>query len=61
MTIDLVNLTYVIYYVQNVHQGYIVETLERFLKAREWNVSKAHKMVLFINLILKNLIFFVFM
>ncbi|KAI4296063.1 hypothetical protein L6164_036053 [Bauhinia variegata] len=30
---------------QNVHQGYINETLVRFLKAREWNVSKAHKML----------------
>jgi hypothetical protein len=32
---------------QNVHQGYPKETLMRFLKAREWNVSKAHKMVSF--------------
>ncbi|KAI3829443.1 hypothetical protein L1987_03567 [Smallanthus sonchifolius] len=30
---------------KNVHQGYTVETLERFLKAREGNVSKAHKML----------------
>ncbi|PON90314.1 CRAL-TRIO lipid binding domain containing protein [Trema orientale] len=30
---------------QNVHQGYLAETLTRFLKAREWNVSKAHKML----------------
>ncbi|CAI9270249.1 unnamed protein product [Lactuca saligna] len=30
---------------KNVHQGYIVETLERFLKAREGNVTKAHKML----------------
>ncbi|XP_076952191.1 SEC14 cytosolic factor-like [Bidens hawaiensis] len=30
---------------KNVHQGYIIETLERFLKAREGNVSKAHKML----------------
>ncbi|BAF08133.1 phosphatidylinositol/phosphatidylcholine transfer protein SFH2 isoform X1 [Oryza sativa Japonica Group] len=30
---------------QNVHQGYPKETLLRFLKAREWNVSKAHKML----------------
>ncbi|XP_031270497.1 phosphatidylinositol/phosphatidylcholine transfer protein SFH2 isoform X1 [Pistacia vera] len=29
----------------NVHQGYLTETLVRFLKAREWNVSKAHKML----------------
>ncbi|MQL67983.1 hypothetical protein Taro_000244 [Colocasia esculenta] len=31
---------------QNMHQGYPNETLVRFLKAREWNVSKAHKMLL---------------
>ncbi|XP_022716270.1 phosphatidylinositol/phosphatidylcholine transfer protein SFH1-like isoform X3 [Durio zibethinus] len=31
---------------QNVHQGYPAETLVRFLKAREWNVVKAHKMLL---------------
>ncbi|CAI0374179.1 unnamed protein product [Linum tenue] len=30
---------------QNVHQGYEVETLPRFLRAREWNVAKAHKML----------------
>uniref|UniRef100_A0A1D1YUG2 SEC14 cytosolic factor n=1 Tax=Anthurium amnicola TaxID=1678845 RepID=A0A1D1YUG2_9ARAE len=30
---------------QNIHQGYLDETLLRFLKAREWNVSKAHKML----------------
>ncbi|KAL1320454.1 hypothetical protein HN51_065159 [Arachis hypogaea] len=30
---------------QNVHQGYVTETLVRFLKAREWNASKAHKML----------------
>nr|XP_034892689.1 phosphatidylinositol/phosphatidylcholine transfer protein SFH9-like isoform X2 [Populus alba] len=30
---------------QNVHQGYHAETLARFLKAREWNVIKAHKML----------------
>ncbi|CAN1336581.1 Phosphatidylinositol/phosphatidylcholine transfer protein SFH2 [Linum perenne] len=29
---------------QNVHQGYQVETLARFLRARDWNVPKAHKM-----------------
>ncbi|KAG0465985.1 hypothetical protein HPP92_020149 [Vanilla planifolia] len=29
---------------QNVHQGYPSEALVRFLKAREWNVPKAHKM-----------------
>uniref|UniRef100_A0A9I9CT70 CRAL-TRIO domain-containing protein n=1 Tax=Cucumis melo TaxID=3656 RepID=A0A9I9CT70_CUCME len=29
---------------QNVHQGFITETLERFLKAREYDVAKAHKM-----------------
>ncbi|OAY55286.1 SEC14 cytosolic factor [Manihot esculenta] len=31
---------------QNMHQGYPNETLLRFLKAREWNVSKAHKMLI---------------
>ncbi|CAL1355907.1 unnamed protein product [Linum trigynum] len=30
---------------QNVHQGYEVETLARFLRARDWNVAKAHKML----------------
>lgn len=30
---------------QNMHQGYPTETLARFLKARDWNVDKAHKMV----------------
>jgi hypothetical protein len=30
-----------------MHQGYPKETLVRFLKAREWNVAKAHKMVTF--------------
>ncbi|XP_010241161.1 PREDICTED: phosphatidylinositol/phosphatidylcholine transfer protein SFH1-like [Nelumbo nucifera] len=30
---------------QNMHQGYPAETLVRFLKAREWNVTKAHKML----------------
>lgn len=34
-----------IYILQNVHQGYPHEALMRFLKAREGNVSKAHKMV----------------
>ncbi|RXH85764.1 hypothetical protein DVH24_014348 [Malus domestica] len=29
---------------QNVHQGYLVETFGRFLKARDSNVAKAHKM-----------------
>ncbi|KAF3453291.1 hypothetical protein FNV43_RR03731 [Rhamnella rubrinervis] len=29
----------------NMHQGYPTETLVRFLKARDWNVSKAHKML----------------
>ncbi|KAB1221656.1 hypothetical protein CJ030_MR2G024035 [Morella rubra] len=29
---------------QNVHQGYLAETLLRFLKAREGNVAKAHIM-----------------
>ncbi|KAH9318521.1 hypothetical protein KI387_020290, partial [Taxus chinensis] len=31
---------------ENMHQGYPHETLERFLKAREGNVAKAHKMLL---------------
>ncbi|XP_004293408.1 PREDICTED: phosphatidylinositol/phosphatidylcholine transfer protein SFH1 isoform X1 [Fragaria vesca subsp. vesca] len=31
---------------QNVHQGYLVETFGRFLRAREWNVVKAHKMLI---------------
>ncbi|KAK6947108.1 CRAL-TRIO lipid binding domain, partial [Dillenia turbinata] len=30
---------------ENMHQGYLTETLVRFLKAREWNVAKAHKML----------------
>ncbi|XP_039116187.1 phosphatidylinositol/phosphatidylcholine transfer protein SFH1-like [Dioscorea cayenensis subsp. rotundata] len=30
---------------QNMHQGYPTETLNRFLKAREWSVPKAHKML----------------
>lgn len=30
---------------QNMHQGYPTETLGRFLKARDGNVAKAHKMV----------------
>ena len=29
---------------QNMHQGYPTETPARFLKARDWNVAKAHKM-----------------
>lgn len=38
--------------VQNIHQGYPHETLMRFLKAREGNITKAHNMVrqkLFLN------------
>lgn len=31
---------------QNMHQGCPSETMARFLKAREWNVPKAHKMLL---------------
>ncbi|MBA0596993.1 hypothetical protein Gorai_013792, partial [Gossypium raimondii] len=27
-----------------MHHGYPTETLVRFLKARDWNVQKAHKM-----------------
>ncbi|KAL6954514.1 hypothetical protein U1Q18_008727 [Sarracenia purpurea var. burkii] len=30
---------------QNIHQGYPAETLFRFLKAREGNITKAHKML----------------
>ncbi|KAG2302110.1 hypothetical protein Bca52824_030761 [Brassica carinata] len=30
---------------KNVHQGYMRETLIRFLKARDWNVIKAHSML----------------
>ncbi|XP_058115316.1 phosphatidylinositol/phosphatidylcholine transfer protein SFH1-like [Magnolia sinica] len=30
---------------ENIHQGYHCEALVRFLKAREWNVPKAHKML----------------
>ncbi|KAH7546951.1 hypothetical protein FEM48_Zijuj01G0255500 [Ziziphus jujuba var. spinosa] len=30
----------------NMHQGYPNETLVRFLKARDWNVGKAHKMLI---------------
>ncbi|XVE80575.1 hypothetical protein DITRI_Ditri14bG0150500 [Diplodiscus trichospermus] len=31
---------------QNMHQGYPTETLVRFLKARDWNVQKAHQMLI---------------
>lgn len=31
---------------QNIHQGYPIETMVRFLKARDWNVAKAHKMLI---------------
>ncbi|GAA0173009.1 hypothetical protein LIER_26714 [Lithospermum erythrorhizon] len=31
---------------QNIHQGYPIVTLIRFLKARDGNVSKAHKMLI---------------
>ena len=34
-------------YLQNLHQGYPTEVLVRFLKARDGNVPKAHKMVSF--------------
>ncbi|KAL0792921.1 hypothetical protein Bca101_064298 [Brassica carinata] len=30
---------------ENVHQGYLREHLSRFLKARDWNVCKAHTML----------------
>ncbi|KAG2682619.1 hypothetical protein I3760_11G199500 [Carya illinoinensis] len=31
---------------KNIHQGYPIETLVRFLKARDRNVAKAHKMLI---------------
>ncbi|XP_039125029.1 phosphatidylinositol/phosphatidylcholine transfer protein SFH11-like [Dioscorea cayenensis subsp. rotundata] len=31
---------------KNMHQGHPSETVSRFLKAREWNVPKTHKMLL---------------
>ncbi|XP_022753019.1 phosphatidylinositol/phosphatidylcholine transfer protein SFH11-like isoform X3 [Durio zibethinus] len=31
---------------QNMHHGYPAETLVRFLKARNWNVQKGHKMLI---------------
>jgi len=31
---------------ENMHQGFPHQTLERFLKAREGNIAKAHKMFL---------------
>ncbi|KAI0502470.1 hypothetical protein KFK09_017423 [Dendrobium nobile] len=31
---------------QNIHQGYPSDAIVRFLKAREWNVPKAHKMLM---------------
>ncbi|KAL0915500.1 hypothetical protein M5K25_015923 [Dendrobium thyrsiflorum] len=31
---------------QNMHQGYPSDAIVRFLKAREWNVPKAHKMLM---------------
>ncbi|XP_057431231.1 SEC14 cytosolic factor [Lotus japonicus] len=31
---------------QIMHQGYANETLARFLNARDWNVAKAHKMLI---------------
>jgi hypothetical protein len=30
---------------ERVHQGYLRENLGRFLKARDWNVCKAHTML----------------
>ncbi|KAJ4901379.1 Sec14p-like phosphatidylinositol transfer family protein [Raphanus sativus] len=30
---------------ERVHQGYLRENLSRFLKARDWNVNQAHKML----------------
>lgn len=31
---------------ENMHHGYAPETLMRFLKARDWNIAKAHKMLI---------------
>ncbi|CAJ2649380.1 unnamed protein product [Trifolium pratense] len=31
---------------QNVHQGYVTQNLTRFLKARDWDPSKAYQMLL---------------
>ncbi|CAL5199625.1 unnamed protein product [Lathyrus oleraceus] len=31
---------------QNLHQGYVTETLTRFLKARDWDPSKAYQMLI---------------
>ncbi|PKU63372.1 hypothetical protein MA16_Dca009982 [Dendrobium catenatum] len=31
---------------ENIHQGYPSDAIVRFLKAREWNVPKAHKMLM---------------
>lgn len=43
---DLSVFTRIMYHdIQNMHQGSPIETLVRFLKARDWNVAKAHKMV----------------
>jgi len=42
---------------QNVHQGYVTENLTRFLKARDWDPSKAHQMVC-ATLLLLNVFFF---
>ncbi|KAL5178107.1 SEC14 cytosolic factor [Glycine soja] len=36
---------------QIMHQGYQTETLIRFLKARDWNIAKAHKMFELVQLI----------
>jgi hypothetical protein len=30
---------------QNLHQGYVPQNLTRFLKARDWDPSKAYQMV----------------
>nr|CAB3468361.1 unnamed protein product [Digitaria exilis] len=42
--LSLSSLFFYVYF-QNVHQGYPTETLVRFLKAREWHVNKAEKML----------------
>ena len=49
------------FFSQNIHQGYPTGTLVRFLKARERNVPKAHKMVRsssFARTVLQNFLLF---
>lgn len=45
LRINRIKYNELLYSFQNIHQGYPNETLIRFLKARDGNVSKAHKMV----------------